>query len=69
MTDVVREALEERGLIDAYNSRPAYQRNDYLGWIARAVHDETKRRRLEQMLDELEAGDMYMNMRWRPGKR
>jgi uncharacterized protein YdeI (YjbR/CyaY-like superfamily) len=66
MPDFVRRALLERGLMDAYDRRPPYQRNDYLGWIARAKRQETKRKRLAQMLDELEAGDKYMKMDWRP---
>ncbi len=47
----------------AYEARASYQRNDYLGWINRAKRDDTKQRRLEKMLRELEAGDVYMNMR------
>ncbi len=66
MPDEVRHALEARGLIAAYEARPDYQRNDYLGWIARAKRDETKQKRLDQMLDELEAGGVYMNMKWQP---
>lgn len=65
MPAFVREALLSRGLMEAYRARPPYQRNDYLGWIGRAKRDETKQRRLAQMLDELAAGDRYMNMRWR----
>jgi uncharacterized protein YdeI (YjbR/CyaY-like superfamily) len=61
----IRAALEERGLMAAYDRRPAYQRNDYLGWIARAKLDETRKKRLDQMLDELERGGVYMNMKWR----
>ena len=61
----VRRALEERGLLGAYRERPPYQRNDYLGWIAGAKREETRRRRLDQMLEELAAGDRYMRMRWR----
>ncbi len=67
MPDYVREALAARGLTAAYEARPPYQRNDYLGWIARAKREETRRRRLLQMLDELEAGGVYMKMAWRPG--
>lgn len=59
----VRQALVERGLLQAYRDRPAYQQNDYLGWINRAKRDETKAKRLAQMLDELERGGVYMNMR------
>ena len=61
----IRAALEERGLMAAYDRRPAYQRNDYLGWIARAKLDETRKKRLDQMFDELERGGVYMNMKWR----
>jgi uncharacterized protein YdeI (YjbR/CyaY-like superfamily) len=66
MPDFVRDALLEHKLMDAYDRRPPYQRNDYLGWIIRAKRPETKRKRLAQMLDELKAGDKYMKMDWRP---
>jgi uncharacterized protein YdeI (YjbR/CyaY-like superfamily) len=65
MSPVVRAALKQRHLIQAYNSRPPYQQNDYLAWINRAKRDETKQKRLAQMLDELAAGDRYMGMRYR----
>jgi uncharacterized protein YdeI (YjbR/CyaY-like superfamily) len=64
MPDFVREALEERGLREKYDARPPYQRNDYLLWINKVKREETKRKHLEQMLDELEAGGVYMGMRW-----
>ena len=54
--------------MDAFRTRPAYQQNDYLGWINRAKRPETKERRLRQMLSELERGDVYMKMDWRPGR-
>ncbi len=66
MPDFVRVALESHGLFDLYDQRPWYQRNDYLGWINRAKREETKQRRLNQMLEELRAGDVYMKMAWRP---
>lgn len=69
MPDFVRRALNERGLMEAYESRPPYQRNDYLAWINGAKLEKTKQARLAQMLDELERGDRYMNMPWRPGRR
>lgn len=62
----VRTALEEGGLIAAYKQRPAYQQNDYLGWIERAVQPATRQKRLKQMLDELKRGGVYMNMKWKP---
>ncbi len=65
MPDFVREALLGRGLMDAYRERPAYQQNDYIGWITRAKRQETVGNRLAQMLDELESGDKYMNMPYR----
>jgi hypothetical protein len=62
MTEFVLHALEDRGLMDDYLSRPAYQQNDYIGWINRARRDTTKHKRLAQMLDELEKGGVYMKM-------
>jgi uncharacterized protein YdeI (YjbR/CyaY-like superfamily) len=58
----VRQALKERGLMEAYRSRPPYQQNDYLGWINRAKLAKTQEKRLEQMLHELDRGDKYMKM-------
>jgi uncharacterized protein YdeI (YjbR/CyaY-like superfamily) len=66
MPDFVRDALEARGLRDRYDRRPWYQRNDYLGWIGRAKRADTRLKRLNQMLDELDSGDVYMKMAWRP---
>lgn len=66
MPDFVSEALEAEGLRAAYETRPPYQRNDYLGWINRAKRADTKERRLQKMLAELRAGEGYMNMPWRP---
>ncbi len=66
MPDFVRQALLARGLMDVYRTRPAYQQNDYIGWITRAKREATQQKRLAQMLDELEAGDVYMKMAWRP---
>ena len=66
MPDWVRSALHERGLTGTYDARPAYQRNDYLWWINSAKRHDTKRRRLDRMLAELEAGEGYMGMAWRP---
>jgi len=68
MPDFVHDALVEAGLFEAYRSRPPYQQNDYLAWMARAKRTETKQKRLEQMLDELRRGDVYMKMAWRPKK-
>jgi uncharacterized protein YdeI (YjbR/CyaY-like superfamily) len=69
MPEFVRRALADRNLLDAYNARPWYQRNDYLGWITRAKREETVHRRLDQMLDELERGDLYMKLPYKSGGR
>ena len=66
MPDFVREALVASGLMPRYLERPPYQQNDYIGWILQAKREETRRRRLQQMLDELARGSVYMKMPWRP---
>jgi hypothetical protein len=60
-----RDALLQRGSMETYRSRPAYQQNDYVGWITRAKRKETQEKRVAQMLNELERGDKYMNMAYR----
>jgi hypothetical protein len=64
MPDFIHNALQKRGLMEAYLARPPYQRNDYIGWITRARHTATRQKRLKQMLTELKKGDIYMKMRW-----
>lgn len=64
MPDDISRRLEGSGLMDAYRARPAYQQNDYIGWITRAKRDATHEKRLSQMLEELALGDVYMNMAW-----
>lgn len=68
MPDDVRQALELSDLMAAYGARPPYQRNDYVSWIDQARREVTRRKRIRQMLDELDAGDVYMNMAWSGGK-
>jgi hypothetical protein len=65
MPAFIREALDEHGLMDAYRARPSYQQNDYIGWINRGKLETTKQKRLNQMLDELKGGKLYMNMLWK----
>lgn len=64
--EFVMDALTGSGLLSAYRERPAYQQNDYIGWINRARRIETKVRRLDQMLDELRRGNVYMKMAYKP---
>jgi len=60
--DYVTAALDDSGLWERYNARPPYQRNDYIGWISRGKREETRQKRLSQMLNELRSGDAYMGM-------
>ena len=60
----VKKALQEHSLMDAYEDRPPYQRRDYLHWITSAKREMTQQSRLDQMLDELAAGDRYMKVVW-----
>ena len=69
MPEDVADTLAARGLRSAYDERPAYQRNDYLAWIGRAKRPETRAKRLDQMLSELEEGGVYMGMQHRPSRR
>jgi uncharacterized protein YdeI (YjbR/CyaY-like superfamily) len=62
MPDFIRNALEDQNLMKDYRARPDYQQNDYIGWITRAKRPETQQKRLQQMLNELDKGGVYMNM-------
>jgi uncharacterized protein YdeI (YjbR/CyaY-like superfamily) len=65
--DHIAAALDETGLWERYRARPPYQRNDYIGWITRGKREETRLKRLNQMLDELRNGDSYMGMPYNAG--
>jgi len=69
MTAEIRRELDAAGLTEVFKERPPYQRNDYLHWIERSVRAATKRKRIDQMLEELKAGGVYMGMAHRPSKR
>jgi uncharacterized protein YdeI (YjbR/CyaY-like superfamily) len=64
MPEDVEAALVEGGLMETYRNRPPYQQNDYIGWITRAKRPETRSKRIQQMLSELKAGNVYMKMSW-----
>lgn len=63
MPNDVAALLRKHKLEKAYAARPPYQRNDYLGWIARAKLPRTRSKRIAQMLDELQRGGVYMKMK------
>ncbi len=65
MPGFVRDALENRGLLGRYLARPDYHQNDYFRWITDAKRPETRQKRFDQMLEELERGRVYMKMVWR----
>ena len=66
MSDFIPDMLVERGLKEAYRNRPPYQQNDSICWITRAKREETKQKRLAQMLVELASSDRYMKMTYSP---
>ncbi len=68
MPDDVWHRLNEEGLTQAYQQRPPYQQNDYIGWITQAKRVETRSKRLEQMIVELHDGHLYMGMAYRGNK-
>jgi len=65
MPEFIKKALAKSDLMKAYKNRPPYQQNDYISWITRAKREETKEKRLNQMLDELTTGDRYMKMKYK----
>ena len=69
MPDYVESALVDSGLMETYRERPPYQQNDYIGWINKAKLQETKDKRLNQMLEELEKGGVYMKMPHPPSRQ
>lgn len=60
MPDDVKAALNKHKVLEAYRGRPAYQQNDYVGWITRAKPAATRQKRLDQMIAELKSGGFYM---------
>jgi uncharacterized protein YdeI (YjbR/CyaY-like superfamily) len=69
MPEDVRRALVDHAVMDDYRARPAYQQNDYIGWITRAKRPETRQGRIDQMLDELQRGGVYMKMSHPPSAK
>ncbi|MDY6935485.1 MAG: YdeI/OmpD-associated family protein [Spirochaetota bacterium] len=65
MLSFIEDALNDNNLMNEYKERPAYQQNDYIGWITIAVREETKQKRLNQMIEELKDGGLYMKMKYK----
>lgn len=66
MPSFILDALKEKGLMQDYANRPPYQQKNYIGWVMRAKREGTRQKRLTRMLDELEHGNKYMKLNWRP---
>lgn len=58
----IEEALVSSSVMSDYLKRPSYQQNDYISWVSRAKQETTKQKRLQQMINELKLGGVYMNM-------
>jgi hypothetical protein len=67
MPGFVKSALAKHKLLDAFRARPEYQRNDYLTWLDAKLPDQ-RTARLNQLIDELTKGDVYMGEPWSPPK-
>jgi len=65
----VRGALQKRKLMDAYLDRPAYQKDEYLKGVAQAAGPAAKQKRLDQMLEELEKGNVFKGEPWTPPEK
>ena len=65
MPDFISAALDQSNLWRQYRARPPYQQNDYIGWITGGQREQTRPKRLAQMLEELQAGDAYMGMAYK----
>lgn len=60
----IKALLKKERCAALYSARPAYQQNDYVGWITRSKRSETRIKRMQQMITELKAGNVYMKMKW-----
>ncbi len=67
--EFIKLELNNCGVEDDYKRRPAYQQNDYVGWITQAKRPETQAKRLSQMIDELKTGGIYMKMDHPPSRK
>ena len=64
--DFFRDAINARGLMmPMVRVRPTSKMN-YIGWIQRAKLESTRQKHLNQMLDELKKGNVYMKVKWSP---
>lgn len=69
MPEDVANVLEAAGVRADYDARPDYQRNDYIMWIEKAKTQPTRQKRIDQMVDELARGGVYMRMEHKPSRK
>ena len=69
MEDFIKDRLVKDEVLDKYNERPAYQRSQYIDWITSAKREATKEKRLNQMIDELKAGDSFKGEKYNAKKK
>ena len=69
MPNEIAAALRDGGVRKAYDARPHYQRNDYVGWIVGSKSDATRERRIGKMVAELRKGGVYMGMKHGPSAK
>ncbi len=48
--------LRENGQLEAYKARPYYQQKGWVQWIEQAKQEETRQKRKDKMLEELQEG-------------
>ena len=53
--------LKEHDLYDAYKARAFYQQRGWIEWIESAKHEETRQKRAQMMLRELQTGQYMPN--------
>ena len=56
--DIIPKVLEEElrkvvGGLSAYRAQPDYRKKQYIYWLQTAKRDETKQRRIKQILEEI----------------
>ncbi len=66
MPGFVKSALAKAKMMDTYRARPEYQRHEYLARIDRAIGTDAKKKLLDQMIDELTKGGVYLGEPWEP---
>jgi hypothetical protein len=54
--EMYKEILEDRGVLELYENRPYYQQKGWIQWIDEAKRLETRQKRVNEMVRELDEG-------------